>query len=355
MEWIDLRSDTVTKPSPAMREAMARAEVGDDVFGEDPTVNALEVLAAEKVGKAAGIFVSSGTQGNLLAQLVHCARGDEVICAQNAHIFTSETASAAVVGGLQLRTLPTREGKMDLDLIAASIRPYNDHYPTSGLLTIENTHNNDGGVPLDKAYTDAAAEIAHRNGMKFHVDGARIFNAAVALGVPASDLVASADSVCFCLSKALAAPVGSVLCGSAEFVKAARKQRKLLGGGMRQAGIIAAAGIVALNEMMDRLAEDHANARYLAEGLANIPGIRLSPPTVRTNMVFIEFEDGAEGAARFATGMREHGVRVSGGGKRLRLVPHYGIERAHIDRALAAAQRVMRAPVPASAAAVPTY
>ncbi len=359
MELIDLRSDTVTKPTPAMREAMYRAEVGDDVYGEDPTVRRLEALAAELLGKEAGLLVSSGSQGNLIAQLVHCARGDEVICGQTSHIFMSETASAAVVGGLQLRTLPTREGRFDLEAVEAAVRPYNDHYPTTGLITIENTHNGDGGAPLDAEYTRAVAAIARRAGARFHVDGARIFNAAVALGVPARTLVEPADSVTFCLSKGLAAPVGSVLCGSAEFVRAGRKQRKLLGGGMRQAGIIAAAGIVALTEMIDRLAEDHANARLLAEGLATIPGLRLNPPQPRTNMVFVEFDPGGISGADFAARMREQGVLVSGNPKRLRMVTHYGITREQIERAVEAARRAAQAPAVAAgagtAAGAPTY
>ena len=270
---IDLRSDTFTLPTPAMRKAMVSAPLGDDVFGEDPTVNQLQALAAERMGFEAALFVSSGTQGNLVSLLSHCGRGDEVIMGDQAHTFRYEQGGSAAVGGIHPRTLPTQaDGSLRLEDIAAAIREDNDHYPISRLVCLENTHNRCGGRYLTPAYTRSVAELAHRHGLKLHIDGARLFNAAVAQGVDVRELVQGADSVTFCLSKGLSAPAGSVVCGSAEFIRRARRARKVLGGGMRQAGVLAAAGIVALTEMVDRLADDHRHARRLAQGIAGTAG-----------------------------------------------------------------------------------
>ena len=262
---IDLRSDTVTLPTPAMRQAMADAEVGDDVFGEDPTVNRLEERAAELLGKEAALFTASGTMSNLLAVLTHTQRGDEVLLGSEAHIFWSEVGGAATLVGVQPRTLPNRpDGTLDPTLVEAAIRRPDVHHPQTGLLCLENTHNRCGGGVMTVEETATLSEVAHDRGIPVHLDGARLFNAAVALERPAKDLTAPVDSVCFCLSKGLGAPVGSLLGGSREFVDRARKYRKMVGGGMRQAGVIAAAGLVALTTMIDRMAEDHANARRLA-------------------------------------------------------------------------------------------
>jgi threonine aldolase len=278
---IDLRSDTVTQPTPAMREAMARAEVGDDVFGEDPTVKRLEAMAAELMGKEAAVFVASGTMGNLTSLLALCERGDEAIVGSESHILHYEVAGAAGVGSIQLRPVANdTHGRLDLEAMAATIRGRNIHYPRTAAVCLENTHNRCGGAVLTAEEIASVAELAHRHGAAVHLDGARVFNAAVALGVPAAELTAEVDTVTFCLSKGLAAPVGSLVCASAELVARARKARKMLGGGMRQAGVIAAAGVVALETMVERLAEDHEHARLLADGLAQVPGVRIDPATV---------------------------------------------------------------------------
>ena len=338
---IDLRSDTVTQPTPAMREAMAKAEVGDDVFGEDPTVRRLEALAAELTGKEAAVFVASGTMGNLTCLLAHCARGDEAIVGSESHVLHYEVAGAAGLGGIQLRPVANDEhGLLDLDALTATIRGQNIHMPRTALVCLENTHNRCGGAVLTPEQTAEVAAIAHRHGASVHLDGARIFNAAVALGVPAADLAAEADSITFCLSKGLSAPVGSLVCGSAEFVARARKARKMLGGGMRQAGVIAAAGVVALETMIGRLAEDHENARVLAQGLAQVPGIRIDPERVQSNIVVFTVDDGAA----FQQRLRKAGVLTTAfGPTRVRMVTHHGIERADIDEALARVRRLAEA------------
>ncbi|WP_455385931.1 low-specificity L-threonine aldolase [Acidihalobacter prosperus] len=340
---VDLRSDTVTRPTPAMREAMARAEVGDDVYGEDPTVNELERLAAERLGKEQALFVPSGTMGNLICVLAHCGRGDEMILGADAHIFYYEQGGAAALGGVHPRTLANRpDGTLDLDEVEAAIRADNPHYPVSRLLALENTHNRCGGQVLEPAYMDAAAELAHAHGMRLHVDGARIWNAAVALGVPVSRLLRGADSVSACLSKGLAAPVGSVVAGDGEFIRRARRLRKAVGGGMRQAGVVAAAGIVALNEMVERLAEDHANASLLAEGLAALDGVSIDPAAVRTNLVYFDLDGAVPEAAEMAARLAERGVLVSPTGARgLRAVTHCDVDAAQVRRAVAAVAEVM--------------
>jgi threonine aldolase len=344
MEEIDLRSDTVTHPTPEMREAMARAEVGDDVLREDPTINRLQEMAAAMMGKEAGLFVPSGTMGNLLAVLTHCSRGDEVIMGDLAHTFLYEAGGVAALGGVMPHTIPNQpDGSLKLEHIRAAIRPDDVHHPVSRLVILENTHNRCGGVPLTVEYTRQAGDLAHSHGLQLHLDGARIFNAAVALDVKVAELAAPADSVTFCLSKGLCAPVGSVLCGTVEFVERARRIRKQLGGGMRQAGVLAAAGIVALEKMVDRLAEDHRRAQMLAEGLANISGLRLDHPIPATNMVFVSLVDSVPySAAQIAERLRNDGVKVGVvGERRFRLVTHYWIDDQKVERAIRAFRGVL--------------
>ena len=340
---IDLRSDTVTRPTAAMREAMFTADVGDDVYGEDPTVNRLEAIVAEMLGKEAAVFVASGTMANLVSVLSHCQRGDEVILGDTAHIFLAEQGGAAAVGGIQLRTVPNlADGTMDLAKVEAAIRGDNQHYPITRLVCLENTHNNRGGQPLPVEYMEAAGDLAHGNGLAMHVDGARLWNAAVAQDVSPAALVRNADSVSVCLSKGLGAPVGSLVAGSEEFIRRARRNRKVLGGGMRQAGVVAAAGIVAVAEMVERLSDDHDNASRLAYGLSELDGIELAPESVRTNIVFFELSHEDLRPADFAAGMRAHNVLVSpSGGRSLRAVTNHHVTQADVDRAVEAARTVL--------------
>ncbi|MGZ3598717.1 MAG: low-specificity L-threonine aldolase [Ktedonobacterales bacterium] len=345
---VDLRSDTVTHPTPAMREAMYRAEVGDDVYGEDPTVNRLEALAAEKVGKDAAVFVPSGTMGNAIAILTHCRRGDEILMGDRSHTYLYEVGGASRLNGSPVRPIPNLpDGTLDQARLARSFLGDDVHEARTGLLCVENTHNMCGGRVLSPATLAVIVAPAHSRGLPIHMDGARLFNAAVALGLPAAALTAEIDSVQFCLSKGLSAPVGSILAGSHDVIAEARRIRKLLGGGMRQAGIIAAAGIVALTEMIDRLVEDHANARKLAEGLANIPGIAVEPETVETNILFFGVlnRDGQPGdVTPLVTAAAAAGVLFSGGDDgRIRAVTHYGITADDIDRALLTVERAMPA------------
>ena len=345
MTAIDLRSDTVTQPTAEMRRAMFEAAVGDDVFGDDPTVNALERRAAELMGKEAALLVASGTMGNITAILTHTGRGDEVVVGDQAHILQSEVGGAGALAGAVLR--PVRNdtrGRIDPREVEALIRSENVHHPHTALVCLENTQNRCGGAALPAAHVAEVAEVAHRHGVAVHLDGARIFNAAVALGVPAAELAAPVDTITFCLSKGLAAPVGSLLCGSAELVARARRNRKMLGGGMRQAGILAAAGLVALETMVDRLAEDHANARLLAEGLARIPGIEIDPATVETNLVF--FRVAANAYPRFTRALDEAGVLAGASPDRVRMVTHHGIERHHIEIVVERLVRAMAVAVP---------
>ena len=350
---IELRSDTFTLPTPAMRRAMAEAEVGDDQYGEDPTVNRLERRSAEIVGKEAAVYVASGMLGNLCGVLSQTERGDEVILGDLAHIYQNEMGASFVLGSIQPRVVPNRAGLPTQEDIEAAVRPAG-MYPRTSLVCIENTHNNCGGSVITVEQTKAVADLAHRRGLRVHLDGARIFNAAVALGVDARDLCAPVDTVQFCFSKGLAAPVGSILCGNAETIAKARRVRKLLGGAMRQAGVIAAAALVGLEEMRDRLAEDHRNAKRLATGLAEIRGVRIDADRVVTNIVSFEVDPMFMEAGAFVKACAEGGLRVSrylGNSPRLRAVTHYGIERADIDDALATVSAVLsstRTPVAAA-------
>lgn len=341
MEIIDLRSDTVTRPTPAMREAMYRAEVGDDVYGEDPTVNKLERMAAERLGKGAALFVPSGTMGNLVALLAHCERGDEVILGDRSHTFLYEQGGMAALGGITPYPVPNRDdGTIRLDDIENAIRPDDAHFPRTQLVCLENTHNMCNGTPLPVAYMTDAAEAAHSHGLRVHLDGARVFNAAVALDVDVKDVVRDVDSVMFCLSKGLSAPVGSMVCGSADFIFEARRARKLVGGGMRQAGIIAAAGVVALEQMTDRLVEDHARAKYLAEQLVELHGIEVAPVT--TNILYFQVTEAVSKSPKQLTSeLAERGVLVNSSGGRFRAVTHYGIDDEAINRAVVAIREVV--------------
>jgi len=343
MQFIDLRSDTVTLPTPAMREAMASSEVGDDVLGEDPTINRLEAMAAARMGKEAGLYVASGTMGNLVSLLTHCGRGEEIIVGSKAHVFLFEAGSVSALGSIHSRQVANQaDGTLKLDDIEAAIRSDNDHFPRSRVICLENTHNRCGGACLTADYMRQVRALADRYGLRIHLDGARVFNAAVALGVDVRALTRHADSVSFCLSKGLSAPVGSLVCGSAEFIHEARRARKVVGGGMRQAGVIAAAGIVALEEMVDRLADDHANARRLAAGMADIPGIVLDPSRVQSNIIIFGLEEGALAPSTFCERLAGHGVKMSPvEGRQVRAVTHHGVEAEHIEQALTAIQRVM--------------
>ena len=342
---IDLRSDTVTLPTPRMREAMYRAELGDDVFGEDPTVNRLQEMAAERLGKEAGLLVVSGTMGNLVSLLTHCGRGDEVVMGDRAHTFLFEAGGASALGGIHVRTVPNQpDGTIRPADVVAAIRGDNVHFPRSRLVCLENTHNRCSGAALSPAQMESVAAVARAHGLRVHLDGARIFNAAVALGLPARELAAVADSVSFCLSKGLSAPVGSVICASKAFIAEARRQRKVVGGGMRQAGIIAAAGIVALEEMIDRLAEDHAHARLLAEAIAEIPGLAIDPPPVLTNIVIFEVTDPRLTPQELSRRLLARGVKINPTeGRSLRAVTHYGIERTDVEQAIRVLRQVMQA------------
>jgi threonine aldolase len=344
MRHVELRSDTMTRPTASMRKAMAEAEVGDDVFGEDPTVNRLEAMAAERLGKEAALLVPSGTMANLVSQLAHCGRGDEMILGNLAHSFYYEQGGSAAVGSIHPRTVPNLpDGTLPLEDLEPAIRSDNVHFPRTRLIALENTHNLCGGAPLELDYIHAVSVIARRHGIRLHIDGARLFNAAVALGVAPHRLAADADSVSFCLSKGLAAPVGSVVCGGREFIQTARRARKVLGGGMRQAGVLAAAGIVALNEMVERLAEDHTNARKLAEGLAGIPGLELDPGRFKTNIVYFDISREGLNAADLVGRLASEGVRMlASGARRIRAVTHYEVTAKDIEYALDLIVRVMK-------------
>jgi len=330
-------------PSPEMRQAMVTAPLGDDVFGDDPTTNRLMEVAAARMGKEAATFVPSGTMGNLIGIAINARSGEELIADAESHAFFYETAGAAAVCGVQIRPVPTEAGVMSPEQIAGAVRPRDDpHQPITAAITFENTHNRHGGIvwPLDALR--AASDEAHRQGLRVHLDGARIFNAAVALGVEAADIAACADTVTFCLSKGLACPVGSIFCGSRESVQDAKRWRKRLGGGMRQVGVLAAAGLIALDQMVDRLAEDHANARTLAEGLAELPGVRCDLSRVQTNLVFFDLDTMA--APVFTEECARRGLLGDWSGpKRMRFVTHYGIDAEDVQSALKVCEEVLTA------------
>jgi len=343
MKVVDLRSDTITKPTPEMRRAMADAEVGDDVFGEDPTVNRLEDMAADLLGKEAALFVSSGTMGNLVSLLTQCGRGDEVILGDQSHIFFYEQGGLSALGGIHPRTVRNQsDGTMHPDEIESAIRSDNIHFPRTRLIALENTHNRCNGNPLSSSYLQNIKDLAQQHRLKIHIDGARIFHAAAALDKPVKELVSMADSVTFCLSKGLCAPVGSVVCGSRDFIAKARRTRKVLGGGMRQAGVLAAAGIVAVQRMINRLSEDHLNARKLAEGLASFEDLAVDLEHVRTNIVFFQIARNDLTPAELAEKLKMEGVLLLPTGPRqLRAVTHYYTGKGDIDYTLEAFGKVL--------------
>ena len=337
---VDLRSDTLTLPTPEMREAMARAEVGDDVWGEDPTVQRLEATAAARLGKEAALFVTSGTMGNLVSVVAHTQAGQEVVLDLDSHIYNYEVAGSTIVGNVQMRPVRTARGFLTPEQVQEALRPANIHIPPTGLVCLENTHNRHGGTCCTPEEIAAVASVAHGAGVPVHVDGARLFNAAVALKREPREFVAPVDSVTFCLSKGLGAPVGSVVCGSAAFIQRARRVRKMVGGGMRQAGILAAAGLVSLEHMVDRLAEDHVNARTLAEAVAAMPGLTVDLASVQTNIVIIRIDRGDRPRSTAATealvkgcGARKVKIHATGP-TAIRCVTHKDVDAEDIRRAV---------------------
>jgi threonine aldolase len=346
MRLIDLRSDTVTRPTPSMRRAMADAEVGDDVYGEDPTVNRLQERAAEMFAKEAALFVPTGSMGNQIAVKLHTRPGEEVVIEERGHIYNYEMAAMAVVSGALARPVKSSDGSGILTwqdvraAVHANDAPY--YVARTGLVALENSHNLAGGTLLTRERTAEICDGAHALGLPVHLDGARVFNAAAALGETVAALAAPVDSLMFCLSKGLGAPVGSMLLGTRAFVEEARRWRKLLGGGMRQAGVLAAAGLVALEETPPRLAEDHANARRLAEGVAELPGVKIDPGRVQTNIVIFDVSGTGRAAGRICDRVREsHGVLCSGFGDSIRMVTHYDVSRGDIDVALEALKEAL--------------
>ena len=340
---IDLRSDTVTKPTPEMRRAMAEAEVGDDVYAEDPTVNRLEQRAAEIFGREAAIFVPSGTMGNQIAIKLHTRPGQEIICEERGHIYNYEMAMLGWFSGCIARTLPAPNGILTWDLVKRWIAPKIYYRAQTGLVSLENTHNMAGGSVYPQDVADEICDRAHEAGIPVHLDGARVFNAATALGKPVAEVTRKYDSVMFCLSKGLGAPVGSLLVGSRKFIDDARACRKALGGGMRQAGILAAAGLIALEKHTARLKEDHDNAKFLAQGLARIPGIKIDPATVRTNIVIFDISGSGIGSAEFTRRMGERNVLAGGVNNELvRFVTHMDVDRAGCERALGVVSEICK-------------
>ena len=335
MKIIDLRSDTVTQPTPAMREAMAKAKVGDDVYGEDPTVNQLQEMAAEMLGKEAGLFIPSGTMGNLIAVLIHCGRGDEAIMGNKSHIFLHEAGGISALGSVHPQQIPNQaDGRLLLDDLRAGIRSDDIHEPITKLIALENTQNDCGGTVLPLDYINQVADLAKEHNLALHLDGARLFNAAAASTSTAKELASPFDSLTFCLSKGLCAPVGSVLCGSHKFIAKANRLRKQLGGGMRQAGILASAGIIALDEMVDRLGEDHVRARNLVKGLEKVSGLVLDEGTPHTNMIFMNLaEHITYPAQKVAEDMKKQGIYIDAiNERRFRLVTHYWIDDDGVER-----------------------
>jgi len=340
---IDLRSDTITVPTPEMRRAMSRAEVGDDVYGEDPTIRSLEEMAAEMLGKEAGLFVTSGTMGNLVSILTHTRPGNEIILESESHIVHYEVGGCAALGGVMVRTVPGKGGAIDPSILEAAIRGEDIHFPRTTLIAMENTHNRAGGLAVPLSNIRAVRGVANKHGIPMHLDGARIFNAALALKVSAADIAQYFESVMFCLSKGLAAPVGSVIVGSREWIARARKWRKMVGGGMRQGGILAAAGIVALREMVGRLEEDHINAQRLAAGLAELPQVQVDPEAVETNMVLMDVGPTGKTGEEFVALLKEAGVLAGAmGPTTLRLVTHKDISPADVERALQVIGKILQ-------------
>lgn len=350
MDIVDLRSDTVTRPSAAMRRAMSEAQVGDDVYGEDPTVNRLQERAAEIFGREAALFVPSGSMGNLIAIKVWTQPSNEVICEQRGHINQYELASMSAIAGCMPRTTPAPDGILTWDLIEPLIRPKTYYYSQTGLVSLENTHNMHGGTVYPPAVTEDVCQRAHAAGLRVHLDGARIFNAAVALGKTVADITRNCDSVMFCLSKGLGAPVGSMLVGSSEFIQKAHIARKLLGGGMRQVGVLAAAGLIALEESPKNLHRDHENAKFLADGLAKMKGISLDPAKVMTNIVIFDVRATGRTAAEICSELGKRKI-LSGPTDKysIRMVTHCDVNRAGIENALAAIAEVLSARAPAAA------
>ena len=344
MNIIDLRSDTVTLPTDEMREAIYNVDLGDDVFGEDPKTNQLEKMAAELVGKEAALLVPSGTMGNLVCTLTHCARGEEVILGDQSHMFLNEAGGMSALGGIHPHILPNQpDGTLKLEDIEAAIRGDNEHWPRTRLICLENTHNRCYGSPLTPEYIDKVVEIANNHGLYVHLDGARIFNAAVALKIDVKGFTRSVNSLIFCLSKGLSAPIGSMVCGTSKFIGEARRSRKVLGGGMRQTGIIASAGIVALEEMVERLKEDHRNAYRLAEGINKIPGLNIEIDKVKTNIIYFDLLGEKLTAEEFLTKIEGKGIKIlRTGPSKFRMVTHLGISSKDIDATLVALSEVVK-------------
>lgn len=346
MDRTDFRSDTVSWPTPDMREAMATAVVGDDVYGEDPTVNQLEALGAEKVGKEAGLFVSSGTMGNLIAILAHTSRGDEALVGEDAHTMRAEAGGMATLGSVMPKPMPTdKMGQMDLEMLKTAVSPDNEHFPNTRLILVENSYGMKQGYPIPPQYFADIKAIANQRKLAVHMDGARLFNAAVSQNIPATAITDHVDSITFCLSKGLSAPVGSILCGSEAFIYKARRVRKSLGGGMRQAGILAAAGIVALNEMIERLEDDHRRARTLAEGLANIPGIIVHPETVKTNIIFFELDESVTISKKEIMQQLQDEANIWIGsmyGRQFRAVTHYWISDQDVSNLISHLSQIIK-------------
>jgi threonine aldolase len=337
-----MRSDTLTMPTPEMRRAMAEAELGDDVFGEDPTINRLQERAAEAVGKEAGLFVARGTMGNLLGILAQVPAGKELIADADSHVFLYEGAGTATLGGIQVRPIATERGILSRAQVEAAVRPSNDHHqPLTGGVTIENSHNRHGGVAWPQAAVREVADAAHEHGIPVHMDGARIFNAALAVGTTAREVAAPCDTITFCVSKGLGAPVGSVLCGPREVIERAARWRKMVGGGWREAGVLAAAGLLALEAGVDHLPADHANARTLAEGLSELPGVDIDLDRVQTNLVIFRLT--TMPAETFLEQCAARGVKGGGGYGRVRFVTRYGVTAADVQRALEVCSEVLGA------------
>jgi len=344
LNTIDLRSDTLTQPTKNMRKAMTEAEVGDDVFGEDPTVNRLEKIAADRMGKESAVFVPSGTMGNLISMLSHCNRGDEIILGDQSHIFLNEVGGIAALGGIHPHIIPNEpDGTLNLDTVEKKIRTSDLHYPPTRLIALENTHNYCMGSPIGPEYIQQASDLAKRYGLQIHVDGARIFNAAVALEIDVKDLVREVDSVMFCLSKGLSAPVGSLVCGNKKFINKARKWRKMVGGGMRQSGHLAAAGIIALNDLVDELKKDHFKTQVLAKGLARLNGIALDPELVKTNIIFFNLKHPTLNPDTFLEKLETQGIKMlaieSGV---FRAVLHREISEPQIERVICVSEEITK-------------